>query len=121
MSEVATKPTCADEHGEFFEHCDACRADHDALLEVLAEQARESDEIVKRLAQSGVQMPAHLILMAQVEALTEAIHQTRRSRMAYEYVVGEKVLTQLREGQKQLAKHTDALVVPDRKLTVVKK
>ena len=121
MADPHLKPTCADEHPDFREHCDDCRKDYDALMGVLEGQAKESDQIVQRLAQVGVQMPAHLVLAAQVEALVEAINTTKRSRMAYEYVVGTKVLDALRDGQKQMSKHTDSLVTPERGLHVVRK
>lgn len=112
---------CSAEHSEFYEHCVACNADYAALADRLEQQAKDSQEIVERLGREGVQMPAHLVIAAQVEALTHAVFNTRRARMLHDHLVGDKVLAQLQEGQRQLAAHTDALITPDRTLHVVKR
>lgn len=106
MSETMLHPTCADEHGDYFEHCPDCKADHDALMEVLAEQAGEAAAIAGRMKAVGVDVPKEVFVAARVEALVEALLVTRRARLAYEYAAGAKVLTELRDGEEVLKEHT---------------
>lgn len=105
-------PHCSHEHTDFKEHCDACRADHEAMMEVLEKQADEAQEIIGRL---GVQPPATLFASARLEALIDALITTKRARMAYEYVAGDKIVDELKTAQKQLANDTGSLMLPTKK------
>jgi hypothetical protein len=98
--------SCADAHGDYYEHCTDCKADHDALMDVLAQQAGEAAAIVGRMKSVGVNVPQEVFVAARVEALMEALLVTRRARLAFEYAAGAKTLDQLRDGDEALKEAT---------------
>lgn len=120
MTATMHNPTCTGEHGDYFEHCAPCKADFEALHEAIEAQADDALAMIKRLSDIGVQVPNTLFMAARVEALVETLLVTRRARMAMEYLAGERVLAELRAGQKKMGGNLD-LIVPQQGLHVVKK
>lgn len=104
------KDTCP-AHGDYREGCDACKADHAALMDVLAAQAGEAAAITARMTKVGVEVPQGVLVSARVEALVEALLVTRKARLAYEWAAGEKTLDQLRDGDEALKEATKIKIV----------
>lgn len=119
MSGTEDSSTCTEHTGmqDYVQGCDACAKEREARTGRLGGQVDQANHIMKRLAEAGIQPPATVFLASRLEALIElSLDGNERLSHHFEEVAGDKVLDQLREGQRQVYEASKAqarsLVVP---------